>query len=1180
MSDVDLVYRATLDGSGFSSGSSSIISQLGMMGSSAGVATVAITALAAAVAGIGAVIVGSTMAFSAFQQSAADLNKIMGGTADQQKTIADNMRQMSVESGTAVTQLLGVAASLSALGIETQNLTSATEVVNQMGIALGLSNDEAASYMAGLNTLYGTSVENWSRIASGINEVENSTSATSRGMLNFANEFAPLAKQFNVTDKEALALGSTFEALKIPTEQAATSLRSAFTVASADPKKMTAWSELMGISVKDLTNSLDRDFIGTMLKSAAAINEIESGSEKAAKTHEIWGSYGMQSIALLGDQTATYTENLNTLNQAYEENTSIAQEVETRNNTLLGSWNKAKAAINDLGITIGETTQGPIKGILDGFTAMYPALQQGVQSLVSGDFGGFGQMISNIGSSIVDYFRNIDYKAIGESIHQNLHKAWDVAKSLFSALINSDASFAGIFSALGDILRPTFESIFGTMEIAAKKALIAIGDAFINAWNSIGSALYGIYNKIVGIFSDLVGAVGEAWGWIEGKLDTLKSYLPGSSSSGGAEFNAAGTPTRLYSYETGNTETYTNPKTIERLLASGNYRIETGTVSINSASISIASANDLRTSDALSEMYGDSSKLHVQSVGDGGWLDRNVLTPIADQLKSTDDKINAFGDKVEKEGVIGASKEAITGAITGTADQVGEGIDNLQDVGREGNTRTADMHEWQKSFLDRYERKYEDYESEAWNTLKGQWQTDIAQLESQKAAEAYLKEAGLDDTKAAKDLEKTIEATGEKVAADIAASVSGVADALYDPMYKASFQGQTKDYGATAQENMQRQAEAALVNAQYGIVAVGSMNEYTQYAKEGLAAAGIEQISIKSLIDDAIAGLKEEKSTVDDTIASTNDLKAASKEVDFAEAKAGAEDLKSTCVEVEFSMENIAATASQIKFSRSASASPDALKQGIFETSDTDPRRGQPQMAGANAAAGGLSNAALSAMQRYLSQVANNTNRIYNGINTYGRSIFSAVQLAGTNAAAAVNANGSNIASTVNSQGGAIVGAINAGVAALIKVLSDKGSGNMGGPHAGMGGLGSVGSVWDGLNPSAGSLALEYGIFETAYSEGGYASRPTIALVGDSPGGEFMVPRDRVGEFVNSYMSHQQTKIDGSGMGSQLMDAVGSLNVPAIHIPVVVDIDSEAIFEAVEYAFKSISSDIRLRARV
>lgn len=121
------------------------------------------------------------------------------------------------------------------------------------------------------------------------------------------------------------------------------------------------------------------------------------------------------------------------------------------------------------------------------------------------------------------------------------------------------------------------------------------------------------------------------------------------------------------------------------------------------------------------------------------------------------------------------------------------------------------------------------------------------------------------------------------------------------------------------------------------------------------------------------------------------------------------------------------------------------------------------------------------------------------------------------------------------------------------------------------GSLSSGGGFWSGWAGDAGTMS---------YSTGGYASHPTLAIVGDSPGGEFMVPRDRVGEFVNSYMAHQQTKIDGSGMRSQLMDAIGSLNVPAIHIPVVVDIDSEAIFEAVEYAFKSISSDIRLRARV
>ena len=797
------------------------------------------------------------------------------------------------------------------------------------------------------------------------------------------------------------------------------------------------------------------------------------------------------------------------------------------------------------------------------------------------------RLISNVYASsssfrtgIVDYFKSIDYKAIGQNLEYALEAAWKAATGLFKSFLNSDASFAGAFSAIGDVLGPTFESIFGTLEIAAKKAFIQMGDAAIRVFNEIGATLTGIYNKIVELFGGIAGVIGGALDYAGQKWESLKSWASGGGSSGGSSGGLSGVLETMYpgiqktekgysirNPETGLREAYTNPETVKRKLEEEGYRINT--VSINYYGEGTVN----KVANALPDIVNPLPSAYDYLTG--GTIQKDLME--LSLAKSGAAGLKAAEEEAEKirqipEADRTGTQKAIV-KVADTVDYISDAQDDLAKTGREGIKVNEDANKWEREFLTNNQKIWETYESDTWNATKAQWQTDIAQLEELKAARDELHKQGLDDTKGAKDIEAAIEKQGDKIAENVAAAVTGIPATIYDPMYKASFLGQTKDYGTTAQENMQRQAEAALVNAQYGIVAVGSMNEYTQYAKEGLAAAGIEQVSVKSLIDDAIAGLKEEKSVVDDTISATSDLKAASKDVDFVEAKAGAEDLKSTCVDVEFSMENIAAKASQIKFSRSASASPDALKQGIFETSDTDPRTSQPQMAGANAAAGGLSNAALSAMQRYLSQVANNTNRIYNGINTYGRSIFSAVQLAGTNAAAAVNANGSNIASTVNSQGGAIVGAINAGVAALIKVLSDKGSGNMGGPHAGMGGIGSVGGFWDGLNGLG-----NWGTM--SYSTGGYASHPTLAIVGDSPGGEFMVPRDRVGEFVNSYMAHQQTKIDGSGMRSQLMDAVGSLNVPAIHIPVVVDIDSNAIFEAVEYAFKSISSDIRLRARV
>jgi TP901 family phage tail tape measure protein len=1155
MSDVDLVYKATLDGSGFSSGASGIISQLGMMGSAAGAATVGIAALAAGVIAAGVAIGAAVAAASSWESAMTGVARTTGLAGEDLKGLSDELIAMSQQMPTAASELASIAQVAGSLGVAKENIAGFTEVVAKMAVGFEMSAEQAATSSAKILTAFGQDITagNMEKLGNTVNRMGDSYAATETQVLDFTSRASILNTTFGLSIPQVAAWGTALISSGMEAENAATGINSMMNMA-LDPKKFDAFAKAAGMSTQELRERLNKDVAGTF---ELVAKNIASGTDSVANFQtvtDLVGTEGMKVFQKMAGATYQGAEALALANAEWETGTSLTDTYNAALDDMGSQMQILKNNLYAVGVGIGDIFLPSVTKALSSINELGPGITTSLSSIAekirAGDikgaldelYSGIDTGLRSIGSRIVDYFKSIDYKAIGYTLRDTLISAWDFAVGLFKSALGQGDSLVGVFSALGDILRPTFEHIFSSLQIAGLKAAMAIGEAMTTLANTIAQAFTTAINWVLDRLADLADAIDSVTGGAASKISSMFSM-------GGSPTTRLGDVTNIKqivpegTYTIGE-KTWSGADIIDQWSSKSEKQAmidKYDVVRIASAAGSESAIQTLRTQSVVNEMY----------------------TPLPEGTESVD----IWGGKAPATSKPPSDEEIAMHE---------RGTDTLANL----ITESSDIQGKAGEAIRALKTTYVDNQPFAESDKGKLIQSQIDLLEAQKAAERTLKENGLEDTKAAKELEKTIEATGEKVAAEIAASVSGVADALYDPMYKASFQGQTKDYGPTAQENMQRQAEAALVNAQYGIVAVGSMNEYTQYAKERLAAAGIEQISVKSLIDDAIAGLKEEKSTVDDTIASTNDLKAASKEVDFAEAKAGAEDLKSTCVEVEFSMENIAATASQIKFSRSASASPDALKQGIFETSDTDPRTSQPQMAGANAAAGGLSNAALSAMQRYLSQVANNTNRIYNGINTYGRSIFSAVQLAGTNAAAAVNANGSNIASTVNSQGGAIVGAINAGVAALIKVLSDKGSGNMGGPHAGMGGLGSVGSVWDGLNPSAGSLALEYGIFETAYSEGGYASRPTIALVGDSPGGEFMVPRDRVGEFVNSYMSHQQTKIDGSGMRSQLMDAVGSLNVPAIHIPVVVDIDSEAIFEAVEYAFKSISSDIRLRARV
>ena len=1228
MSDVDLVYKATLDGSGFSSGASGIISQLGMMNSAAGVATVGLVALAASVVAVGAAFVASVGAAASWQTSLTEISKTTGVQGKELEDLSNKLQEIRMQTGATAQSMSEAVVTAGSIGIPKEELAEFAVLSQQMAGAFRMPADAAANAMGIIGNSVKPAEMSWvefgNRTGSVTNVLADDMTTSEEAILGSMAKLSGsmgLLKPPEDTVPAWQALVATVQSLGLQGDTGGEAIKDAIRFMTVDAKG--GISELLGLTPEQLQINLRTNAPEVFKDAAKAIAALPI--EQQGEALKRFGDSGGQGIAMLmGDidpltgQFVMLDEAITSANAAYADGTGLQAAYAESQKTAEVAMDRVIQVATVIGERLGTIflpgVSSALNSLADLGTGVANALADISDKIEAGDIKGAIDLLatglesglSNIGSIIVDYFRDIDYKAIGQNLLYALEAAWKVATDLFKSFMASDVSLSDAFSALSDVLSPTFESLFGGLKMAAISAYLAIGDGLVNTLNTIGSKLAEWINIAIGYFAKLAGAVDAA-------LGGAVSDLMGTSSAAGAS-SAVSSPDRITSYDQINVEAeylVTNTKrgtavtrTGEELVGNNSdffkanqvTIIADGGVSLAGASVSTLSQADidqgfkLRTlafqdpneatyeqvaRDTQRRTGGESIDQITNAVFTG---DVNVANGEFSGTAAEQEQLNKDYENVASE-TDRVKDHTVREFVDAATDPIIEPLTGIKDAIKEGSELSDNASALEKKIVEDWKVEYKDATLFSQTEYGKQLLEEQKQYEELKAARDELHKQGLDDTKGAKDIEVAIEKAGDKIAENVAAAVTGIPAALYDPMFKASFQGQTKDYGPTAQENMQRQAEAALVNAQYGIVAVGSMNEYTQYAKEGLAAAGIEQISVKSLIDDAIAGLKEEKSTVDDTIASTNDLKAASKEVDFAEAKAGAEDLKSTCVEVEFSMENIAATASQIKFSRSASASPNALEQGIFETSASDPRSSQPQMSGGvNSAAGGLSNAALSAMQRYLSQIANNTNRINNGITSYGRSIFSAIQVAGTNAAVAVNANGSNIVASVNSQGGAIVGAINTGVAAIIKALMDKGSGNLGGPHAGMGGLGSVGSVWDGLNAGAGTWYAPGYIY--GFSEGGYASHPTLAIVGDSPGGEFMVPRDRVGEFVNSYMAHQQTKIDGSGMRSQLMDAVGSLNVPPIHIPVVVDIDSEAIFEAVEYAFKSISSDIRLRARV
>jgi hypothetical protein len=161
------------------------------------------------------------------------------------------------------------------------------------------------------------------------------------------------------------------------------------------------------------------------------------------------------------------------------------------------------------------------------------------------------------------------------------------------------------------------------------------------------------------------------------------------------------------------------------------------------------------------------------------------------------------------------------------------------------------------------------------------------------------------------------------------------------------------------------------------------------------------------------------------------------------------------------------------------------------------------------------------------------------------------------------SANATGINSTISAAASMIVEAIN---------NIDGGGGSGGGygstvdygtSSGGTGGVaGFVGGYWEGV---------------PGYASGGYVDRPTLAMIGEGTGGEYVVPENDMQQILSmSALSNLSVSasIDVTGMQSQLQAAIDSVSVSPLVIPVA--FDSEGMRETLTSMLYEILQEVRV----
>lgn len=500
-----------LDQSEFDKGLSQAEGKAGHSGSAIGTALK--TGVVAGVAAATAAVVGGTKAFADYETGLASVSKTTGLAGSELKALGDDLRDMSTQGPVTVSALEDIAAAAGSLGIGAakmasgdlagarQEILSFTDTMSDMAVAFEMDAGLVATSMADIGNVFKIQTEDLDILGSQINALENTMSATAPGIIDFVNAFGGTATMWGETAADTAAFGATLSSLGVKGPEAATAIRSGLAMITSDGKKMAAMADIMGISVEDLSRKMGDDLYGTLIEMGGAINTIEGDTKKAAAATGIFGTYGYQALAKLGGGADVYAQALKNVVVTGDE---LAAEAGVMADTLAGQWQRLKNSINDVGISIGEITEGPVKSLLNFLnTQAIPAVKRFITDLAGGDVDWQG-MFSKLPGIAKEAFK----------------KAVSFAQSIWGGL-------RGIANDVASWLRDVdWRAVWDTVILGAHSAFGAlrdIGDYIVDSlrdidWGSIWSDLKGIADFIVGEIRDIDwGSVGQ----------TIRSSLSG-----------------------------------------------------------------------------------------------------------------------------------------------------------------------------------------------------------------------------------------------------------------------------------------------------------------------------------------------------------------------------------------------------------------------------------------------------------------------------------------------------------------------------------------------------------------------------------------------------------------------------------------------------------------------------
>lgn len=296
-------------------------------------------------------------AYASMDQEMANVRKFTGMTEEQVASMNEEFK--NIDTRTPREDLNKLAQEAGRLGKTSQeDVMGFVRAADQINVALDDIGEGATLKLSKLTgifgdeKLYGTE-QSLLKVGSVINELSQNSAASAAYLTNFASRMGGVGAQAKMTIPQIMAFGAVLDANGQAVEASSTALSQVIVRMMQEPAK---YAKVAGLDVQKFTDMLKTDVNGALLMFLETLQKA-GGMDVLSPMFKDMGENGSRAIAALST-LATHIDEVKKqqieANTAFRDGTSVTKEFNVQNNTVEAGLEKARIALNDIRVELGE----------------------------------------------------------------------------------------------------------------------------------------------------------------------------------------------------------------------------------------------------------------------------------------------------------------------------------------------------------------------------------------------------------------------------------------------------------------------------------------------------------------------------------------------------------------------------------------------------------------------------------------------------------------------------------------------------------------------------------------------------------------------------------------------------------------------------------------------------------